>query len=90
MLPLSTSTESVPKFIAQGQKPRQLIAGRAMSYVERAAVAWSAVAAATAFRSRFIRQNWQGRRQKGGSCCYRTPRCSRQQGWMSQVSQSPN
>src|SRR5208282_4473456 len=35
---------------------------------------WTAVAAATAFGLRFIRQRRKGRRKKGGSCCYRTPR----------------
>src|SRR5208282_4414639 len=35
---------------------------------------WTAVAAATAFRLQFIRQRRDGRRKKGGSCCYRSPR----------------
>jgi cytochrome c oxidase cbb3-type subunit III len=35
---------------------------------------WSAVAAATAFRPRFIRQLCEARKELGGSCCYRTPR----------------
>jgi hypothetical protein len=32
---------------------------------------WTAVAAATAFRLQFMRQRRNGRRKKGGSCCYR-------------------
>ena len=35
---------------------------------------WTAVAAATAFRLRFVRQTSQERKLKGGSGCYRSPR----------------
>jgi hypothetical protein len=35
---------------------------------------WTAVAAATAFGLRLRRQRRMGRRKKGGSCCYRSPR----------------
>jgi len=41
------------------------------------AAPWSAVAAATAFRRWFIRKPYKCRTQKGGSCCYRTPRFRR-------------
>ena len=40
----------------------------------RSKPSWTAVAAATAFRLRFIRQKRDGRREQGGSCCYRSPR----------------
>ncbi len=35
---------------------------------------WSAVAAATAFRLGFIPKSRNSQNEKGGSCCYRTPR----------------
>jgi hypothetical protein len=47
---------------------------------------WSAVAAATAFRLCFIRQSRNRGKEKGGSCCYRTPRCLRHSGFAKQSS----
>jgi hypothetical protein len=90
---------------AEFPKPRQgryrvaTVQDRGMTYLDHprvkperrphAEAPWSAVAAATAFRLRLIREWCECQNQKGGSCCYRTPRCPRQHCWVIQVSHSP-